>query len=88
MACVDPLLLASNGFLSSEGTCADPLARATQGYIIIEEDARADLKISSEKIKKGLTGGGPSLKPGSFEEDEEILLVIRLFLEYHSRYYL
>ena len=83
LTCGNPFSRATRGFLNKDGTCGTPLSIAMRGYlieIIPDGDGRFDIKI---RERPTLKGGGPI--PGSFAEEEEILLVIRLFLEYDSR---
>jgi hypothetical protein len=79
LQCGTPFTRATRGFLKKDGTCGTPIEIAMRGYLIDitpDGDGRFDVKI---KERPGLKGGGPL--PGSIQEEEEIMLIISIFLE-------
>lgn len=69
---MDEVSIATDGFLNYLGQ-TEAFQIATGGYIEIEEYAPGKFTITPNKR--------PSFSPGTIEEDEEILLIINLFLQ-------
>ena len=83
LKCGTPFTRATRGFLKKDGTCGTPIEIAMRGYLIEitpEGGGRFDIKV---KERPGLKGGGPV--PGSRQEEEEIMLIITIFLQQDSR---
>lgn len=93
MQIIDPMAIATAGYLDSEGNCT-PLTIATDGYIVtIEKDDEGGYIIRPKRRKPvpGPMGiGGDEeyderiVRISIEEEDEEILMIIRIFLQYES----
>lgn len=87
---IDPLSLATDGFIVSEGYIGGPITLVTDGFIIeIEPDGDGGFKVTPQRDRKGQlrSGGGPGadLSPEArrqitSQEDEEIMTIITIFL--------
>ena len=73
---IDKLAIATEGYLDSLGQTT-PITIATGGYIVVEQYAPGRFNIKPSKPLP--------FTPGTIEEEEEILLIINLFLQHESR---
>lgn len=93
MATIDPLAVATSGYLDSNGN-TDCFLVAVDGYgleIIVTPEPDGGFDIRIKEPQGPLPGGGAggfvrkAPEPYSVREEEEIIAIIKIFLEHASK---